>query len=160
MNAFVSRERRLLTSSWTLHLKSYLAYIFSIVDHTFVRGGRDPEGVKCHMKVLSFVRNVRTFEMTPYLAQLAFHHQSSWCLSLAFSAAFFFFSEAKLALRSSHSFRFPFASTSRHLPSFLCFSIRLWNTLPASAKSQSRSVSSFRSFLHSFYKADKFSLGL
>ena len=43
---------------------------------------------------------------------------------------------------------------------FLCDSIRLWNTLPASAISQSRSVSSFRSFLHSFYKADKFSLGL
>ena len=26
-----------------------------------------------------------------YQAQLAFHHQSSWCLSLAFSASFFFF---------------------------------------------------------------------
>ena len=25
-----------------------------------------------------------------YQAQLAFHHQSSWCLSLAFSASFFF----------------------------------------------------------------------
>ena len=95
-----------------------------------------------------------------YQAQLAFHHQSSWWLSLAFSASFFFYSEAKLALRSSHSFRFPFASSSRHLSPFLCFSIRLWNTLPASAISQSRSVSSFRSFLHSFYKADKFSLGL
>ena len=66
----------------------------------------------------------------------------------------------EIVLRSSHSFRFPFASSSRHLSSFLCFSIRLWNTLPASAISQSRSVSSFRSFLHSFYKADKFSLGL
>ena len=41
-----------------------LAYIFPIVDHTFVWGGR--EGVKCHLKILSFVRNVRTFEMTPY----------------------------------------------------------------------------------------------
>ena len=48
---------------------------------------------------------------------------------------------------------------SRHLSSFLCFSICLWNNLPASAISQCRSVSSFRSFLHSFYKADKF-LGL
>ena len=66
----------------------------------------------------------------------------------------------EIVLRSSHSFRFPFASSSRHLSSFLCFSIRLWNTLPASAISQSRSVSSFRSFLRSFYKADKFSLGL
>ena len=66
----------------------------------------------------------------------------------------------EIVLRSSHSFRFPFASSSRHLSSFLCFSIRLWNTLPASAISQSSSVSSFRSFLHSFYKADKFSLGL
>ena len=66
----------------------------------------------------------------------------------------------EIVLRSSHSLRFPFASSSRHLSSFLCFSIRLWNTLPASAISQSRSVSSFRSFLCSFYKADKFSLGL
>ena len=66
----------------------------------------------------------------------------------------------ELVLRSSHSFRFAFASSSRHLSSFLCFSIRLWNTLPASAISQSSSVSSFRFFLHSFYKADKFSLGL
>ena len=52
----------------------------------------------------------------------------------------------EIVLRSSHSFRFPFASSCRHLSSFLCFSIRLWNTLPASAISQSRSVSSFRSF--------------
>ena len=59
-------------------------------------------------------------------------------------------------LRSSHSFRFPLASSSRHLSSFLCFTIRLWNTLPASAIFQSRSVSSFGSFLHSFYKADHF----
>ena len=66
----------------------------------------------------------------------------------------------EIVLRSSHSFRFPFASSGRHLSSFLCFSIRLWNTPPASAISQSRSVSSFRSFPHSFYKADKFSLGL
>ena len=66
----------------------------------------------------------------------------------------------EIVLRSSHSFRFPFASSSRHLSPFLCFSIRLWNTLPASAISQSRSVSSFRFFLHSFYKADKFSIGL
>ena len=55
----------------------------------------------------------------------------------------------EIVLRSSHLFRFPFASSSQHLSSFLCFSIRLWNTLPASAISQSRSVSSFRSFLHS-----------
>ena len=66
----------------------------------------------------------------------------------------------EIVLRASPSFRFPFASSSRHLSSFLCFSIRLWNTLPASAISQSSSVSSFRSFLHSFHKADKFSLGL
>ena len=43
----------------------HLQYITPIVDHTFVWGGR--EGVKCHMKVLSFVRNVRTFETTPYV---------------------------------------------------------------------------------------------
>ena len=66
----------------------------------------------------------------------------------------------EIVLQSSHSFRFPFASSSRLLSSFLCFSIRLWNTLLASAISQSCSVSSFRSFLHSFHKADKFSLGL
>ena len=41
-----------------------------------------------------------------------------------------------------------------------CSSNRLWNNLPASAIISLRvaSVSSCRSFLHSFYKADKFSL--
>ena len=52
----------------------------------------------------------------------------------------------------------PSATSSRHLSSFLCFSIGLWNNLPASTISQSHSVSSFRSFLHSFYEADKFLL--
>ena len=47
----------------------------------------------------------------------------------------------EIVLRSSHSFRFPFASSSRHLSSFLCFSIRLWNTLPASAISQTETES-------------------
>ena len=41
---------------------------------------------------------------------------------------------------SSHSFRFPSAISSWHLSSFLCFSIGLWNNLPASAISQSHSV--------------------
>ena len=45
------------------NVRSHLPYRSPIVDHTFVWGGR--EGVKCHMKVLSFVRDVWTFEMTP-----------------------------------------------------------------------------------------------
>ena len=45
------------------HVHGHLPYIIPIVDHTFVWGGR--EEVKCHMKVLSFVRDVRTFETTP-----------------------------------------------------------------------------------------------
>ena len=45
------------------NVQSHLPYTSPIVDHTFVWGGR--EGVKCQMKVLSFVRDVRTFEMTP-----------------------------------------------------------------------------------------------
>ena len=60
-------------------------------------------------------------------------------------------------LQSFHSFCFPSAKPSRHLSSFLYFSIdRVWNNLSASAMSQSRSVSSFRSFLHSFYKISGF----
>ena len=62
-------DRRHTSSWWQIVAKnednvhSHLPYISPIVDHTFVWGGR--EGVECHMKVLSFVRNVRTFEMTP-----------------------------------------------------------------------------------------------
>ena len=68
-----SRYLRSITSIWWTPLwvvkddlwskSEHLPYISPIVDHTFVwgRGG----GVKCHMKVLSFVRDVRTFEMTP-----------------------------------------------------------------------------------------------
>ena len=50
-------------------------------------------------------------------------------------------------LRSSHLFRFPSATSSQHLSSFLCLSIGLWNNLLASAISQCHSVSFFRSFL-------------
>ena len=70
------------------------------------------------------------------------------------------FTRTELVVRSSHSFCFPSAYISRHLSSFLCFSIRLWYTLPASAISQSRTVSSFRSFLYFSYNADTSSLCL
>ena len=68
-----SRYLRLITSIWWAPLwvvkdnlwskSGHLPYISPIVDHTFVWGRG--EGVKCHVKVLSFVRDVRTFEMTP-----------------------------------------------------------------------------------------------
>ena len=71
VNTFASREKWCLLfkvfffwSTLGLCVESHLSYISLIVDHTFVWGGR--EGVKWHMKVLSFVRDVRTFEMTPY----------------------------------------------------------------------------------------------
>ena len=53
----------------------------------------------------------------------------------------------------------PSASSGWRLSSFLdlsFLSIRLWDSLPASALSQRRGVSPFRSFLHSFYNADTF----
>ena len=65
-----------------------------------------------------------------------------------------------MALRTPHSTRFPSVTSSRHLSSFLCTTIPVWNSLPASAVSQCRNVSSFKSFLRCFFEADKFKFGL
>ena len=63
------------------------------------------------------------------MTNLAIWACSSHCSSLIYR---------NIAFRSSHSFQFPFASSGRHLSVLWSFSIRLWNTLPASAISQSR----------------------
>lgn len=64
-----------------------------------------------------------------------------------------------MASRSSHALRFPRASTSRHLSSFLCYTIPLWNHLP-SCIVNSKTKSSFCSALRSHFSPDKFTLGL
>ena len=65
-------------------------------------------------------------------------------------------------LRSTHfphSFRFPSASSSRHLLSFLCETVPIWNKLPSSVIS-STSLSSFRSAVRRYFVSDMFSYGL
>ena len=61
--------------------------------------------------------------------------------------------------RFSHSFRFPSASSSRHLSSFLCQTVPIWNRLPSSVIS-STSLSSFRSAVRRHFVSDMFTYGL
>ena len=61
--------------------------------------------------------------------------------------------------RFPHSFRFPSASSSRHLSSFLCQTIPIWNRLPSSVIS-STSLSSFRSAVRRHFVSDMFTYGL
>ena len=61
--------------------------------------------------------------------------------------------------RFPHSFRFPSASSSRHLSSFLCQTVPIWNRLPSSVI-PSTSPSSFRSAVRRFFVSDMFSYGL
>ena len=61
--------------------------------------------------------------------------------------------------RFSHSFRFPSASSSRHLLSFLFQTVPICNRLPSSVIS-STSLSSFRSAVRRFFVSDMFSYGL
>ena len=55
-----------------------------------------------------------------------------------------------------HSFRFPSASSSRHLSSFLCRTVPICNRLPYSVVS-STSLSSFRSAVRWYFVSDMFS---
>ena len=61
--------------------------------------------------------------------------------------------------RFPHSFRFPSASSTRHLSSFLCRTIPVWNRLPTSVVS-SKSLSAFRSSVRCHFASDMFSYGL
>ena len=61
--------------------------------------------------------------------------------------------------RFPHSFRFPSASSSRHLSSFLCQTVPIWNRLPSSVIS-STSLSSFRSAVRRHFVSDMFTYGL
>ena len=61
--------------------------------------------------------------------------------------------------RFPHSFRFPSASSSRHLSSFLCQTVPIWNRLPSSVIS-STSLSSFQSAVRRHFVSDMFTYGL
>ena len=55
--------------------------------------------------------------------------------------------------RFPHSFHFPSASSSRHLSSFLCQTVPIWNRLPSSVIS-STFLSSFRSAVRRHFVSD------
>lgn len=63
-------------------------------------------------------------------------------------------------VRAPHAYQFPRALTSRHLSSFLCVVIPIWNQLPSSLFVAVNSVSVFRSRLQRYFEVDKFSFGL
>ena len=62
------------------------------------------------------------------------------------------------SLRSAHSLEFSLSSSSRHLSSFFCVTIPLWNALPTHVVSCS--ASSFCSAVLKHFCNDKFSFGL
>ena len=63
------------------------------------------------------------------------------------------------SLRSAHSLEFPLSSSFRHLSSFFCVTIPLWNALPTHVVSCS-SASSFCSAVRKHFCNNKFSFGL
>ena len=63
-------------------------------------------------------------------------------------------------LRSSHSLRFPAATSSRHLSSFLCKTIPVWNRLSPSIFVSVTSSSSFQRHRRTLFADDCFSVGL
>ena len=63
-------------------------------------------------------------------------------------------------LRSPHALRFPSARTTRHLSSFLCTTIPIWNSLPSSVFASVSKSSSFKSRLTVHFSHDRFSLGI
>ena len=63
------------------------------------------------------------------------------------------------SLRSRHSLQFPLSNSERHLSSFFCTVIPLWNALPSSVALCS-SLASFRASLQKFFSQDMFSYGL
>ena len=68
-------------------------------------------------------------------------------------------SRSKWELRFGHSFEFPRSSTARHLSSFLCCAIPIWNSLSRELVASS-SVLSFRSALRRHFVNDMFVYGL
>ena len=63
------------------------------------------------------------------------------------------------SLRAAHRLEFPSSSSARHLSSFLCVTIPVWNSLPGHVVS-SISVNSFVFGLHRVFAYDRFSFGL
>ena len=63
------------------------------------------------------------------------------------------------SLRSCHSLQFPLSNSERHLSSFFCTVIPLWNALHSSVALCS-SLTSFRASIQTFFSQDMFSYGL
>ena len=68
-------------------------------------------------------------------------------------------SRSSCSLRSAHSLEFPLSASSRHLSSFLCVSIPVWNALPSAVVSCS-SVPSFCRAVRRHFDNDKYTYGL
>lgn len=68
-------------------------------------------------------------------------------------------SRSSRCLRRAHSLEFPLSSSSRHLSSFLCVSIPIWNSLP-SVVASSNSLFSFRAGVRKVFFDDQFTFGL
>ncbi len=66
---------------------------------------------------------------------------------------------ASQSLRASHSLRFPTISSRRHLSSFLCHNIPVWNKLPSSIVSCT-TLFSFRSAVRSLFFSEMYTFGL
>ena len=64
-----------------------------------------------------------------------------------------------ISLRSSHSLEFPLSASSRHLSSFFCKTIPIWNALPPYIVF-SCSATSFCHNVRNHFHADKYTLGL
>ena len=68
-------------------------------------------------------------------------------------------SRSTVSLRSSHSLEFPPSSTSRHLSSFFCKTIPIWNALPSHVVSCGSAASFCRS-VRKHFNDDKYTHGL
>ena len=78
------------------------------------------------------------------IGKVLLHYKPHCCLVHSYGSA-----------RFPHSFRFPSASSSRHLSSFLCQTVPIWNRLPSFVIS-STSLSSFRSEVRRYFVSDMF----
>ena len=68
-------------------------------------------------------------------------------------------SRSTVSLRSSHSLEFPPSSTSRHLSSFFCKTIPIWNALPSHVVFCC-SAASFGRSVRKHFNDDKYTHGL
>ena len=78
---------------------------------------------ECNLPTLAWRRRVHCL----CLLYILYKRQGPLSLSELLPAAVQ--ARTEIVLRSSHSFRFPFASSSRHLLSFLCFFLSVSGTL-------------------------------